>query len=194
MVFFKAGKNNAQIKEWGAKFMVPCAFGVSALLAIVFHFFLSPYLQRRVEAKIAAIDDEKAREEEARQVAWAGIEDMDEHTKATGTRPDGKATERTERQESDDGSDVKFGDEETTTGENKDNGKESISKSQRLRGSVRKSMSKLGDATINRDIEAQAFEASVKAKEMWTTGENFDAHTGKFDAHIYRSVLRIYRF
>lgn len=177
MVFYKAGKNNAQIKEWGIKFMVPCAFAVSLFLAVVFQFFASPYLQRRVEAKVKAVEDAKAEEEAAKNKNWAGIEDMDEHTGNPAVKG---AIERTERKASD-------GFEEED-GKNPAAEKKSLSASQRLRSKAGKSLSasmtRIGKATINRDIEAQAFEASAKAKEMWEAGEDFDLHAEEMFSYL----------
>ena len=45
-------------------------------------------------------------------------------------------------------------------------------------------MTKLGDATINRDIEAEAFAGSAKAKEMWETGEEFDPRSEEMFSYL----------
>jgi phosphate/sulfate permease len=63
-----------------------------------------------------------------------------------------------------------------------------ISRSERIKknmtASFHKSMSKLGDATINRDIEAEAFAGSAKAKEMWETGEEFDPRAEEMFSYL----------
>lgn len=46
MALYKAGKNSTQIKEMGIKFMILSAFGASFVLAVAFHIFLSPFVQR----------------------------------------------------------------------------------------------------------------------------------------------------
>mmetsp|Transcript_12786 Transcript_12786/g.21985 ORF Transcript_12786/g.21985 Transcript_12786/m.21985 type:complete len:100 (-) Transcript_12786:375-674(-) len=46
--------------------------------------------------------------------------------------------------------------------------------SERIEMSVHHSVRKFGDATINRDIKAQTFEASQRAKETWEAGDEFD--------------------
>ena len=75
-VFYKAGKNSPQIKEWGLKFQIPAGFCISLFLAIVFHFFLSPRLQKRVEAKIEklekGLDQTEKNNDEAHEKAEAG--------------------------------------------------------------------------------------------------------------------------
>jgi len=42
MVLYKAGKNNAHIKEWGIVCQLQVAFGISAVLALAFYFVLGP--------------------------------------------------------------------------------------------------------------------------------------------------------
>lgn len=183
MVFYKAGKNQAQIKEWGLKFMVPAGFGISLFLAICHYFFLSPYLQKRVEAKVEkmekALDQTEKNSDDAQEKAEAG-EAVEEKKSATMKKilgeisEDGVEEEKTEEQPDDD--------------EAKQVADESTSRSERIKKSMsasfHKSMSKLGDATINRDIEAEAFQASAKAKEIWDAGEEFDRHAEEMFSYL----------
>nr|QWX94580.1 Na+/Pi cotransporter [Skeletonema tropicum] len=177
MVFYKAGKNSPQIKEWGLKFMIPAGFCISLFLAIVFHFFLSPYLQKRVDAKMERLEKAKAdkeNEDAVQENAEAG--ERGEKKSATMMKILGEIGEDEEEKavEQDDG-------EEQTTNT-------TMSRSERIKkqmsASFHKSVSKLGDATINRDIEAEAFAKSTKAKEMWETGEEFDPRAEEMFSHL----------
>lgn len=165
MVFYKAGKNSPQIKEWGLKFMIPAGFCISLFLAVVFHFFLSPYLQRRVDAKMERLEKAKADEENEDVIhenAEAG--EGGEKKSAMMKKILGEEDSEEEKAEEQDGVEPI-----TNT---------KMSRSERIKKnmstSFHKSVSKLGDATINRDIEAEAFAKSAKAKQMWETGEEFD--------------------
>ncbi len=165
MVFYKAGKNSPQIKEWGLKFMIPAGFCISLFLAVVFHFFLSPYLQRRVDAKMERLEKAKADEENEDVIhenAEAG--EGGEKKSAMMKKILGEEDSEEEKAEEQDGVEPI-----TNT---------KMSRSERIKknmsASFHKSVSKLGDATINRDIEAEAFAKSAKAKQMWETGEEFD--------------------
>ena len=177
MVFYKAGKNSPQIKEWGLKFMIPAGFCISLFLAIVFHFFLSPYLQKRVDAKMERLKKAKAdkeNEDAVQENAEAG--ERGEKKSATMMKILGEIGEDEEEKavEQDDG-------EEQTTNT-------TMSRSERIKkqmsASFHKSVSKLGDATINRDIEAEAFAKSTKAKEMWETGEEFDPRAEEMFSYL----------
>lgn len=156
MVFYKAGKNNAQIKEWGLKFQIPCAFAISLFLALVFHFFASPYLQKRVDAKI-----EELAETEKIKEGGGEAEAVDAAVPVSADKEEEKESESVV---------------------------EDLTRSERLKksmsASVHQSIRKLGEATINRDIEAQAFEASAKAKEIWETGEEFDLHAEEMFSYL----------
>lgn len=165
MVFYKAGKNSPQIKEWGLKFMIPAGFCISLFLAVVFHFFLSPYLQKRVDAKMERLEKAKADEENEDVIhenAEAG--EGGEKKSAMMKKILGEEDSEEEKAEEQDGVEPI-----TNT---------KMSRSERIKknmsASFHKSVSKLGDATINRDIEAEAFAKSAKAKQMWETGEEFD--------------------
>eukprot|EP00986_Skeletonema_menzelii_P000912 scaffold255_cov142-Skeletonema_menzelii.AAC.24 len=178
MVFYKAGKNSPQIKEWGLKFQIPAGFCISLFLAILHHFFLSPYLQKRVDAKIERLEKAKAdkeNEDEVQDKAEAGV--VEEKKSALMKKILGEEDGEEEKAEED-------GDDQHTELKPVD----SMSRSERIKkqmsASFHKSMSKLGDATINRDIEAEAFAASAKAKEMWETGQEFDARAEEMFSYL----------
>jgi len=130
MVLYKAGKNNAQIKEWGLKFMIPVAWGSSALLAIVFYFVLGPLLKKRISDKFDKSDDV-------------------EMVKAEHT-----------------------------------NGKTKKEEEVKEKKGVSGIMFKIGQATFNRDIEAEAMEISKNTKEIWDTGEDFDPKTEEMFSYL----------
>mmetsp|Transcript_4503 Transcript_4503/g.9980 ORF Transcript_4503/g.9980 Transcript_4503/m.9980 type:complete len:554 (+) Transcript_4503:264-1925(+) len=172
MVFYKAGKNDPQIKEWGLAFQIPCAFAISLFLAVVFHFVASPYLQKRVEAKVEKMEaealnqTEKTKEEKDKRSSDEDGEsdepmrlDASEHSKEEGKKIEEKAMTTSERSKG-------------------------MSASERLKKSIHSSVRALGDATINRDIEAQAFEASQKAKDIWEAGEEFDLHSEEMFSYL----------
>ncbi len=188
-VFYKAGKNSPQIKEWGLKFQIPAGFCISLFLAICHHFFLSPHLQKRVEAKVEkmekALDQTEKNSDDAQEKAEAG-EVVEEKKSAIMKKmlgeisEDGVEEEKTEEQPD--------GDEAQQGGTEHNVAGESMSRSERIKkgmsASFHKSMSKLGDATINRDIEAEAFAASAKAKEIWDAGEEFDRHAEEMFSYL----------
>jgi len=130
MVLYKAGKNNAQIKEWGLKFMIPVAWGSSALLAIVFYFVLGPLLKKRISDKFDKSGDVEMVK--------------DEHT----------------------------------------NGKTKKEEEVKEKKGVSGIMFKIGQATFNRDIEAEAMEISKNTKEIWDTGEDFDPKTEEMFSYL----------
>lgn len=132
MVLYKAGKNNPQIKEWGLKFQIPVAWGISAVLAIFFYFVLSPLLKKRIAAKFDKLDDVDV----------------------------GKT-------------------EQTNVGE-KPNEEEEVKEKKGFSGM----MYKIGQATINRDIESEAMEISDATKEIWESGENFDPKTEEMFSYL----------
>ncbi len=175
MVFYKAGKNSPQIDAWGLKFMIPAGFGISLVLAIIFHFVLSPRLQKRVEAKMdgtekSSLKETEEKEDVAHEKAEAG-ENGEEKKSAMMKKILGERDE-----------------EEEKTEEQPEQSGANVSRSQRWKksasASFHKSMSKLGDATINRDIEAEAFAASAKAKEMWETGVEFDPRAEEMFSYL----------
>ncbi|KAL9190682.1 hypothetical protein ACHAXT_000388 [Thalassiosira profunda] len=183
MVFYKAGKNNAQIEEWGLKFMIPCAFAISFFLAVVFQCFASPFLQKRVEEKVEALegtekskrgeegdddDDEEEEEEENEKEAFTAI--VEDEEAVFEPAPEQALA-------NDDGD--KLEDEENEEKESK-----RMKLSRHLSESFHTSVRKLGDATVNRDIESQAFAASAKAKEIWETGEEFDLHAEEMFSYL----------
>mmetsp|Transcript_1903 Transcript_1903/g.2970 ORF Transcript_1903/g.2970 Transcript_1903/m.2970 type:complete len:566 (-) Transcript_1903:142-1839(-) len=179
MVFYKAGKNSPQIKEWGLKFMIPAGFCISFFLAVVFHFLLSPYLQKRVGAKMERLEKaktDKENEDVAHENAEAG--EGEEKKSAMMKKILGEDGEEEKAEEQD--GEEKHTDSKTTDA--------NISRSERIKknmtASFHKSMSKLGDATINRDIEAEAFAGSAKAKEMWETGEEFDPRAEEMFSYL----------
>jgi len=171
MVFYKAGKNNDQIKEWGYKFMVPAGFGISLFLAIVFQLFLSPRIQKRVDAKMERtekeVDDAAHDRYEKAETGENGGEKKSATMKEILGEEDGEEG-KTEEQIADD--------------------KAAVSRSERMKKSVsasfHKSMTKLGDATINRDIEAEAFRTSAKAKEMWEAGAEYDPRAEEMFSYL----------
>jgi len=147
MVLYKSGKNNAQIKEWGLKFQLPVAFGISGVMAIVFYFAISPWLERKIATKFDKIEADAA--------AKAAGENIEMGVPADGDAPAKKAD----------------GDNEAETDV------DAPKKKKGFKDSLSDSMRKLGDATINRDIEAEAFKISSNAKEIWESGEDFDPKT-----------------
>jgi phosphate/sulfate permease len=166
MVLYKAGKNNAQIKEWGLKFQLPAAFGISAVLAVVFYFAIQPLLERRIAAKFDKED---------------GDGDVESGPDASPEKVEEQAVDETVKELSCNGSSKgSAADEVVVDDYNKDqenaeassDGKKSKRKS--LMRMASQSFQKLGDATINRDIEAEAFAMSKNTQEMWESGENFD--------------------
>jgi len=175
MVFYKAGKNSPQIKEWGLKFMIPAGFCISLFLAIVFHFVLSPYLQKRVDAKMERLEKAKTDKEN---------EDVVHENAETGEGGEKKSAMMKKILGEEDGEEEKV--------EEQDGGEPTISTkmshSERIKknmsASFHKTVSKIGDATINRDIEAEAFAGSAKAKEMWETGEEFDARAEEMFSYL----------
>ncbi|EED95141.1 inorganic phosphate transporter, partial [Thalassiosira pseudonana CCMP1335] len=73
MVFAKAGSNNDKIDEWGLKFSLPCAFGVSLFLGVVASLFIVPNLiEPRVIAKIEA---KEAAEKKAEDIGQKVLDD-----------------------------------------------------------------------------------------------------------------------
>eukprot|EP00578_Thalassiosira_sp_NH16_P032025 CAMPEP_0181079226 /NCGR_PEP_ID=MMETSP1071-20121207/1915_1 /TAXON_ID=35127 /ORGANISM="Thalassiosira sp., Strain NH16" /LENGTH=562 /DNA_ID=CAMNT_0023160611 /DNA_START=91 /DNA_END=1779 /DNA_ORIENTATION=+ len=180
MVFYKAGKNNPKIKEWGLAFQLPVAFGISAVLAMVFYFIAGPWLDRRIAAKFDKEDDDVAADVEGGEK----VEDDggDEKHEVDAEKEEEKAAMKRlfKDGENDDSDDNEEGvDKEVAKSQNT-----SMSISERMKGSVRESMKKLGDATINRDIEAEAFEISKNAEEMWNTGEDFDPKTEEMFSYL----------
>lgn len=182
-VFYKAGKNSPQIKEWGLKFQIPAGFCISLFLAICHHFFLSPHLQKRVEAKVEkmekALDQTEKNSDDAQEKAEAG-EVVEEKKSATMKKILGEISE--------DGVEEEKTEEQGVEEEKTEVADESTSRSERIKKSMsasfHKSMTKLGDATINRDIEAEAFQASAKAKEIWDAGEEFDRHAEEMFSYL----------
>jgi len=162
MVLYKSGKNNAQIKEWGLKFQLPVAFGISGVMAIFFYFVISPWLEKKIAIKFDKIEADAA--------AAAAGENIEMGVPADGDAP-AKTMDQTEKTKVSDNSSDGNGDNEAKTEEVAPKKKKS------LKDSLGDSMRKLGDATINRDIEAEAFKISSNAKEMWESGEDFDPKT-----------------
>ena len=181
MVFYKAGKNSPQIKEWGLKFQIPAGFCISLFLAILHHFFLSPHLQKRVEAKMERLEKAKADKEN---------EDVAQDNAEAGVGEEKKSAMMKKILGEEDEEEEKFEEHATEADDQHTDLKpvDSVSRSERLKkqmsASFHKSLSKLGDATINRDIEAEAFAASAKAKEMWETGQEFDARAEEMFSYL----------
>lgn len=143
--------------------MIPCAFAISLFLAVVFHFVASPYLQRRVEAKVEKVEKAKEELEEGKKAGWVGAGEGGEA--AIGT----EHTRLADSRKGSDGSDEEkhavsgiekpvsvaalLGEDEEQE-EQPNNGEEkeemTLSRREKLKESFHKSMSKLGDATINR--------------------------------------------
>jgi len=163
MVLYKAGKNNPQIKEWGLKFQIPVAFGGSALLAVVFYFAVGPYLEKRIQAKFDLQDDAEAGIIEAVGVEGDGKNDGISKTSPTSENGSSNEEEKSEEEE-----------------------EKKVKKSgfKMVTGSLSDSMHKLGQATINRDIEAEAFSISSNAKEIWDAGEDFDPKTEQMFSYL----------
>lgn len=167
MVFYKAGKNNAQIKEWGLVFQIPMAWGISGAMAVFFYFVLQPILGRRIAARFDKEDDvvDVEANNDVNVDDVIGAKQVDD-AQATET----EASVLTKKVESSDsGSDKNDGDHiEVVDDDSKD--KEAKSEDEELtdheaavmpknkkslRSMASKSFKALGDATINRDIEAE---------------------------------------
>jgi phosphate/sulfate permease len=151
--------------------MVPAGFGISLFLAIVFQLFLSPRIQKRVDAKMERtekeVDDAAHDRYEKAETGENGGEKKSATMKEILGEEDGEEG-KTEEQIADD--------------------KAAVSRSERMKKSVsasfHKSMTKLGDATINRDIEAEAFRTSAKAKEMWEAGAEYDPRAEEMFSYL----------
>ena len=140
MVLYKAGKNNPQIKEWGLKFQLPVAFGISGVLAVLFYFFLSPFLTRRIAAKFDKEDDkavELGKVEEGVQVDGENGEKTAENTTVKDIL---KAN----------GEDDDSVDEAPKGDAMKKSARSNLSVSERMKTSVHKSMKKLGDVSFHK--------------------------------------------
>ena len=140
MVLYKAGKNNPQIKEWGLKFQLPVAFGISGVLAVLFYFFLSPFLTRRIAAKFDKEDDkavELGKVEEGVQVDGENGEKTAENTTVKDIL---KAN----------GEDDDSVDEAPKGDAMKQSARSNLSVSERMKTSVHKSMKKLGDVSFHK--------------------------------------------
>ncbi|KAL7537196.1 hypothetical protein ACHAXR_007652 [Thalassiosira sp. AJA248-18] len=175
MVLYKAGKNNAQIKEWGLKFQIPVAWGISAVLAVFFYFALGPFLERRIAAKFDKEDDD---------VEEGGVEISNAEEAIPAAENDEKlGIEKSERTKASNNSDDndKFADnnDEKEIGD-QDEPKEKKS----LRSMASKSLKHLADSTINRDIEAEAFAISGNTQAMWESGEDFDPKTEEMFSYL----------
>jgi len=152
MVFYKAGKNNPQIKEWGLAFQIPVAWGISAVLSGIFYFFLRPFLERRIAAKFdveANIETSVVAEE---AVPAKGM-DSTEKTKAEDTNEGETETEKPKAKKS-------------------------------VYSAIDGSLRKFANATINRDIEAEAFAISENTQNLWESGENFDPKTEEMFSYL----------
>lgn len=178
MVLYKAGKNNDKIKEWGFVFQIPVSWGISAVFAAVFYFAMQPTLERRIAAKFDKEDGDgdgdvengnegdydvdalmKKEEEQsvelpetAKEVSYVGSTD-NEKNEVVAVDDDSK--------------------DQANTDANID-GEKKPKNMKNLMRMASKSFQKLGDATINRDIEAEAFAMSQNTQAMWESGENFD--------------------
>lgn len=161
MVLYKSGKNNAQIKEWGLKFQIPVAFGISAVLAIAFYFVLGPFLEKRIAAKFDKQDSADVEMSNVEKVAPAD----------DGVEKDDKGLDVTEKIKADDG-------------ENNENNEAQPNKKKSMKDRTSSMMKQLADATINRDIEAEAFAVSNNAQEMWESGEDFDPKTEEMFSYL----------
>lgn len=212
MVLYKAGKNNPQIKEWGLKFQLPVAFGASAVLAILFHFLFGPYLNRRIEQKFDGENKEvEAAEGAIDQGAAKDCDHIPPSLRMFGGDIDKDILKEDENEGAETGVAVEAGDtlseeknkvtvksilkgvnedddsvDEEEGAKSGDDMKKSdrISVSERMKSSIHKSMKQLGDATINRDIEAEAFAMSANTKEMWESGEDFDPKTEQMFSYL----------
>ena len=166
MVLYKAGRNNDQIKKWGIPFQVPVGFGIGLVLAIVFHFCLSPRLQRRINAKMEAQEKAMSKTEKENEDAAQDMAENGEEEKSA-------AMKRV------------LGEEDET--EVPATAEATMSSSERqkkgLSASFHKSMSKLGEITINRDIEAEALKHS-KTKEIWDAAEQFNPQAEEMFSYL----------
>ena len=163
MVLYKAGKNNPQIKEWGLKFQLPVAFGISGVLAMIFYFFLNPCLERRIAAKF---DKEK---EDLEKAAGQGGEKGDGHVPPSLVMFNGdvdgdilkKENEGEEtsiekpvtvssilKEAGEEDSDS-VEDEGVTKSDGLKKSEKSMTISERMSSSVHKSMKKLGDVSVH---------------------------------------------
>ena len=148
---------DAQIKEWGLKFMIPCAFAISLFLAVVFQLFLSPYLQKRVEVEVEQLTaTEKTKEEKEGDATkeQPRLEGIDEHAEIAevaevGVEMAKPVEDDEEHAEYSSGLSSK---EEKVEEEEEE---KALTASERLKSSVHSSIRTFGEATINRDIEAQ---------------------------------------
>ena len=172
MVLYKAGKNNKQIKTWGLKFQLPVAFGISALLAVTFYFFLGPIIQIRINAKFDAeqVDDNvqviQVNEEEGIEEAVPAID-----------KPE-QAINNTEKTNIED-AECSDGDAQQST-------------KRKLLTQTSSIIQRLADNTINRDIEAEAFAKSNTTQEMWESGEDFDPKTEQMFSYLQVKLLADY--
>jgi len=209
MVLYKAGKNNPQIKEWGLKFQLPVAFGCSGVLALLFYFFLSPCLERRIAAKFDKEDGGEdggkaaADEDEINQggvkgdghvppslVMFNGDVEGDILKEKDAAEDDVVADEKNDKitvssllkATGEDNDSVE--DEGAKSGDDMKKSERSMNVSERLKSSIHKSMKQLGDATINRDIEAEAFAMSANTEAMWTSGEDFEPKTEQMFSYL----------
>ena len=167
MVLYKAGNNDPQIKEWGLKFQLPVAFGISGVSALIFYFFLSPCLERRIAAKFDnQADLEKAAAEE--DAIGQGGEKVDGHVPPSlvmfNGDVDGDILKEKEGEETSDKQPVtvssilkEAGEEEDDSVEDEEGvtksdglkkSEKSMTISERMQSSVHKSMKKLGDVSV----------------------------------------------
>ena len=177
MVLYKAGKNNKQIKTWGLKFQLPVAFGISAILAGAFYFFLEPVLTRRISAKFDGekVDDVQLIQVNEEKGIQDGIEEGIEKAVPATEKPE-QAINKTERTNIEDA-------------EGSDGDAQQPSTKSSLFSKTSKIMQSFADKTINRDIEAEAFAQSDTAQEMWESGEDFDPKTEQMFSYLQVSRL-----
>eukprot|EP00970_Alexandrium_tamarense_P010949 scaffold2288_cov156-Alexandrium_tamarense.AAC.3 len=174
MVFAKAGSNNDKIDEWGLKFSLPCAFGVSLFLGVVASLFIVPNLiEPRVIAKIEA---KEAAEKKAEDIGQKVLDDEEAVYDADDAEFVGASEEGTKSKG------VLVAEETGDTEDEPENPKKAARRT--ATSSFHDAMKFIGDSTVNRDVEAIAFAKSAKAKEMWETGPDYDAKTEEMFSYL----------
>lgn len=156
-ILYKSGQNNPNLlKKYGLKIILPIAFGSGLLCALVFQFFLSPCLQRKVEA----MGDQ--READA---AAAAEEDVEATKGETAGDDDDKAVEEPKAE-------PQAVPEAAATASSK-------------AGDVmRKSYKAFADYTYDRDVHSEAMKKSTRAVEIWETAPEYDANAENMFSYL----------
>jgi sodium-dependent phosphate transporter len=148
-VFNKSGANRSNaLKRLGVKLQLPLAIGVAVFCALIFQFFISPCLQRKVERDVAE-----------RAAALKAAEETNIDT----TSPDEENTKGEKL--------------ETHQDEPQDSPVDAASGNEnKVAGALKKGYRAFADWTFDRDVHSEAMHKSKRSQEIWSIAPEFDEH------------------